>query len=227
MINKLINIFKRKPKFVPYPHKSDLGNIVVAFVSGGTTYYTFEDESNMPVMRWFAVRDLLEALDMRMSRERLQAHCEYITECLNKAQLSKVALANEAIKDNLVSCVSPTVILRLASVMYFDSTENLYNIDPAHNDKKIAAWLQNGALDFFLQLPIKKYLISTNLSETDFEGYLKLATAETKLNLLKVLQMCKSGGLPTETLQHLRWEMATLETLQQYLGSEQPNITNT
>lgn len=226
MINKFINIFKRKQKFVPYPHKTDLGNIVVAFVSGGVTYYTFEDESKMPAMRWFQMRDLLEALDMRMSRERLQAHCEYITECANKAQMSKIVLANENLKDNLTSCASPTVILRLASVMYFDATESLYDIDPAHNEKKIAGWLQAGGLDFFLQQPIKRLITSNDLSETDFVGYLKLATAETKLSLLKVLQMCKSSGLPNEILQPLRWEMETLQTLQQSLDLEQTNTTN-
>ncbi len=226
MINKLINIFKRKEKFVPYPNKTDLGNIVVAFNCGGKTYYTFEDESKMPVTRWFEVLDLLEMLDNRMSRERLQAHCEYISDMLNKGAINKVVLANEAIKENLLKCVSPAVILRLASIMYFDSTESLYATDPAYNEKKIAYWVKAGGVDFFLQLPIRKYLPSNLQSEADLEVYLKLATAETKLSLLTVLQICKSDGLPKETLASLQWEVETLTNLQQSLDSASGDTTN-
>ena len=138
MINKIANIFKRKANFIPYPHKTDLGNIVIAFTCAGKTYYTFEDESKMPITGWFEVLDLLEMLDNRMSRERLQAHCEYVSEMLNKGLINKVVIANEAIKDNLVKCASPAVILKLASIMYFDANESLYEIDTAYNDKKIA-----------------------------------------------------------------------------------------
>jgi len=227
MINKIANIFKRKANFIPYPHKTDLGNIVIAFTCAGKTYYTFEDESKMPITRWFEVLDLLEMLDNRMSRERLQAHCEYISEMLNKGLINKVVIANEAIKDNLVKCASPAVILKLASIMYFDAKESLYDIDPAYNDKKIANWIKAGALDFFLQQPIKKYLPSNFQSQTDFEGYLKLATAETKLSLLKVLQICKSDGLPKETLASLRWEMEMLQNLQASFDLGSGDITST
>ena len=93
--------------------------------------------------------------------------------------------------------------------------------------KKISNWIKAGALDFFLQQPIKKYLPSNFQSQTDLEGYLKLATSETKLSLLKVLQICKSDGLPKEMLESLRWEMETLQNLQASFDLGYGNIMST
>jgi hypothetical protein len=69
---------------------------------------------------------------------------------------------------------------RLASVHYFDDTEDLYTYDKTHNDVKIALWKEAKAVDFFYTRPMSELLGLINSSPEDLQTFIEQQTALLK-----------------------------------------------
>jgi len=66
----------------------------------------------------------------------------------------------------------PDTVKRLASVTFFDETEDLSDYDRDYNDEKIALWDKYGKLGFFLTTPIKELCGLNGISLTDLTEYM-------------------------------------------------------
>jgi hypothetical protein len=64
----------------------------------------------------------------------------------------------------------------LASVIYFDETEDLYSYDREYNKKKVAAWKEARAVDFFYTRPMKELLGLSDTSPEDLRQYIDQQT---------------------------------------------------
>jgi hypothetical protein len=141
----------------------------------GTQYYQFDDMNNMMTGRAFVCLDFYNELSMRCTREYLTEHCEAMEEMVNKGKLIEIAQLHIQLKERLTMIIDPDIVYKIASVVYFDATEQPYTYDFKYNTKKINAWKESGIEGFFLKIPLKDLIPSLDLSEADLVEYMTVA----------------------------------------------------
>jgi len=153
-----------------------------AFIYNGTQYYELVDIFDIPCQRAFACRDYLEELQMRCTREYLKAHVTAVQNILSgpSINISKLATLNQQLQERLDLIIDTETVYKLASVYYFDASENPYNYSYKYGLEKIQSWKGAGeALDFFSLEPVRSLAGLTILSGEDLKVYLMV---ETKMN---------------------------------------------
>jgi len=150
-----------------------------AFKSGTVQYYKFIDDKMLPAGRYKYVYAALKEADLRMTLDVLKEFIKIIkTELEGGIKKQSVSMGNiwKAII-NMESRVAldfePASIKRLASILYFDETEDLTTYNKMHGMKKVANWEKNGTIDFFLTRPIVELLGLSGISTTSLEGYIQ------------------------------------------------------
>lgn len=135
--------------------------IEFAFESGGKRYYRYADVYQMPLLRAKASAWVYELLELKCSHEYLNLFSDEIIKLIVEPKQDKgkiIQLCND-LKVRLSMTVDPEVIWLLASVMFFDETENLKTWDLGYAKQKIEFWKKNGGLeDFFFGTPLREYL---------------------------------------------------------------------
>lgn len=162
-------------------HHPDLVDAVEpAFKVGTTQYYRFKDDYRMPVGRYKYVHAFLREVDLRMDLATLKAYVSELKNCLNGAK--KVIDIEGAwkivfsLETRTELAFEPETVKRLASVTYFDETEDLSTYDRKHAKDKINKWNKSKSLDFFLTRPISDLLGLSGISITSLEDYLTTST---------------------------------------------------
>lgn len=179
-LRNFIAMFENKPKFeVKEEHQ-----ISKAMIIDGVQYYQFADINNMMTGRAFVCMDYYNELNQRCTRDYLEKHCKKVEEILSSGQINIQSLAqmNIQLKERLEMIVDPDIIYKIASVVFFDKSEQPYTYDFKYNQRKIENWKKLGA-DFFLQIPLKKLIPSLDLSTADLQNYLKAGQAINKKHL--------------------------------------------
>lgn len=161
--------FKKKTNITNIHHPDFEGKIEPAFRANGKQYYRFDKELNMPWGRYMYLQTFLYEQNLRMENSILKKYMQNLTKILNGNKNREIELdkAFHIIGQILSRCELAFEIdttYRLASAIYFDENENLYEYDKEYNDKhKIAAWKEAKTVDFFYILPMKEFL---NLSDS-------------------------------------------------------------
>lgn len=185
-----------KPAFNIH-HEDVKHKIEKAFKSGTTQYYKFIEDAQIPSGRYKYIYAFLKEADLRMSLETLKQYIETLKNILNgggkKNQINvgdiwRIVLN---IESRIVLAFEPASIERLASVIYFDDTEELSTYSKDYGQAKINLWSKNKTADFFLTKPIVELLGLKNISLTSLEDYLK-ETATVIQDLTQDLQMVSS-----------------------------------
>lgn len=171
-------------------------NVEEAFTCGGKRFYRFHAEYEMPAGRYKYFYFYLREAAMHASLETLRKYVEAF-----KAVLNGVVKKGGAQGDlwklvwNLETIVKldfdPELVKRLASVAYFDETEDLITYDKAYGEEKIKLWDDHKLHDFFLMSPIGELFGLSNLSIEYLEECLTEREAilkELDSNLLTVLK---------------------------------------
>lgn len=154
-------LFQRKPRIMQdKEHK-----FIEAFELHGIRYFQFEDAFSGPTQRMMCALTYYAELEMRLDRSYIEAHCKMVDKILNpedgKIKLTILALLNNNMKERLALTPFPDHIYKLASVIFFDDSEDPYGYDQKYNEKKIAKWKKaDGVLDFFLKQPLKELIPS-------------------------------------------------------------------
>lgn len=183
--NTIRDFFKKKePKFnLRTEHK-----VKLAFELDGIKYFEFDDANNIPCGRSFSALSFYEELSMRCTREFLIAHCKATQDIINskKIDLYQIAKLNMQLQERLDLIVEPEILYKLASVVYFDESENPYSYDFKYGQEKIIKWKKNKLEDFFLSLPIKKLIPHLSLSDEDLVSSLKITELMNKEHLKSI-----------------------------------------
>jgi hypothetical protein len=172
--------FKREPKFeVDEKHK-----VVPAFEMDGVQYYQFADINNMMTGRAFVAMDYYNELSMRCTREYLVEHCDAMEKVLSGDSINVINIAqlHTQLKERLEMILQPDIVYKIASVVYFDESEQPYTYDFKYNQKKIEQWKSKG-MDFFLQIPLNELIPSLDLSEVDLKNYMIVADKVNRKHL--------------------------------------------
>lgn len=189
LIAKATNYITRKPQFLIEPQAP----IKEAFVSGGVTYYMFEDIFSLPCQRAFEATTYYEELKSGISSEYLKLHIQAMDVLVNNSKeinLSQIILLQARLKERSDFVIDADIVFKLASVLYFDKSENPYAYDMKYNHRKIVSWKKdNDVADFFLSTPIRTLLPFTDMLEHDLNSYLKVAKKMKKKQQNEVLSI--------------------------------------
>lgn len=159
--------------------------IEYAFTCGGTKYYRFADIANLPYERGLMAFNVYNEVGMRCSREFLIKYADAIDKQLHqqKIDIFTIEKLNSMLKQRLTMTTDTDLLYKLASVVYFDKTENPNVYEPAYAEKKIAKWRKDkGVRDFFMQRPLLELMPSLANVDTDLDIYSEMCSELNKIH---------------------------------------------
>lgn len=177
-----------KKKYIPKPHVEQAFNIYhpdlapqveFAFECKGKKYFRMAHEFRMPTGRYKFLDAFLTEHELRMTPKMFNDYLDRIENNLNgkggviKLTDISVTIWNMRTHANLLFV--PDTIEKLASVVYFDDTEDLRDYDPEYAKKKIADWKTDDSYAFFLTRPIVELLNLEGISPTSLQTYIQTA----------------------------------------------------
>ena len=175
--------------------------IEYAFTCGGTKYYRFADITNLPYERGLMALHVYNEVDMRCSRQFLLHYADTIDKLLReqKIDIFKINQLNEILKQRLTLTTDTELLYKLASVCFFDKTENPAVYEPDYAEKKIAQWRKDkGVRDFFMQKPLLELMPFLLNVDTDLDTYSAMCDELNKIHS-ECLRIASSGNVSTST----------------------------
>lgn len=148
--------------------------IEYAFTCGGTKYYRFADITNLPYERGLMALVAYNEVEMRCSREFLIKYQGAVDKLLHeqKIDIFKIQQLNEILKQRLQLPTDVDLLYKLASICFFDKSENPAVYEPAYAQKKIAKWRKDkGVHDFFMQTPLLELMPFLGSVDTDLDTF--------------------------------------------------------
>jgi hypothetical protein len=181
--------------------------IKYAFTSGGIRYYQFDDAFNIPWQRGIEATHVYEELQMRCDRDYLLEHTKLVDAILTGNRITMVEwqrlkAANDQMRQRLDWVVLPDLAYKLASVVYFDASENPDTYEMGYARKKIALWKANEDVDaFFLRQPLRELMPFLSGFEGSFKVYSALVEKVNKHHLNNLFTQFSGveGSKATET----------------------------
>ena len=187
MINFIKNFLYPKPKFLT----DSKYRIIPAFELDGVTYYEFEDVFNTPCTRALSAIKYYEEMRMKCTIEYLQAWSEAQANVIKQAEddltiprnnrlnlnsllerLSTLEQYNTRLNERLSLAIDVDLVYKLASVVYFDATENPSVYEMNYGMKKVEKWKRAEDMEsFFLRQPIKKLVPFLDGQEANIQTY--------------------------------------------------------
>ncbi len=185
-------LFKREKANKNTIHDPDFeGFVEEAFKFESTKYYTFKKDSDTPYGRYKWVSTFLQEVELRMTLPTLNAYLDDIEKNISGGKgainLTNVALTINKMRTRTALHFDVETAKKLASVIYFDETEDLTTYDREKGRAKIAAWsTDTKVMDFFLTKPMRELLGLNDISTTALTDYIsqqveiiKALTSET------------------------------------------------
>lgn len=169
--------------------------IEYAFTCGRTKYYRFADITNLPYERGLMALVAYNELDMRCSRDFLIRYQGAIDDILHqqKIDIFKIQKLNELLKQRLQMPTDVDLLYKLASICFFDKSENPAVYEPAYAEKKIAKWRKDkGVRDFFMQTPLLELMPFLKSVNTDLDTFSELQK-EIKMIHSECLRLASSA----------------------------------
>lgn len=183
----LRSLLSKRPHFL----LENVGKVKEAFVHKGTTYYMFDNIFNTPTIRGLQALDYYDEFNMRCTKEYLVKFCDAIEAILSntkKLEMVRLAQLTTHLRERLTMIPVPDHIYRLASVVFFDGTENPYIYDREYAAKKIERWKSDPEmLTFFLQTPLKDLIPFLDLQATNIHTYSAVVQLINETHLKTVL----------------------------------------
>lgn len=171
--------------------REEKGKITEAFKYNGRTYYMFDDIFTLPTIRGMQALDYYDEFAMRCTRDFLKAYCTAVDEILSnpkKLDLTRLATITGYLKERLDMLPVPEHIYRLASVIFFDESENPYFYDRKYAEQKIEYWKKDPEmLSFFLQTPLRDLIPFSGTQNPNSATYGGVMEMLNSLHLKEVL----------------------------------------
>jgi len=159
--------------------------IEYAFTCGGTKYYRYADITNLPYERGFMALEVYNELEMRCEKKFLVYYADTMDKILhtNPIDVFKIEKLNSLLKQRLQLPTHVDLMYKLASVVFFDKTENPAVYEPAYAEKKIAKWRKDKKVtDFFSQKPLRELLPSSESADIDLDIYSQMQSELDKIH---------------------------------------------
>ncbi len=151
--------------------------VIPVFRFSGQQFYAFKDELDMPYGRYQYMASFIQAIDMRMTLKVLNAYIEKLEKSLSGGKgsinIGEALITIKQMKTRATILFDVDLAYSLASCVYFTDTEPLNTYSMEMNKKKIAAWREVQAIDFFMLKPVKELIGLGNISLSDLMTYLE------------------------------------------------------
>ncbi len=180
-----LRLLQRRHRRNPFPESKHI--IKEAFTTGGITYYEFDDLFNLPYQRGLEAIAVYEEMRMKCTREYLLKHTEANADILGRQkfgvnELLEMKRLNDQLHERLEWVMDTDIVYKLASVVFFDSTEKPERYEPKYALEKIARWKKDTEVtDFFALAPLKKLVPFLGESSLNFRAY---SAAQHEINQL-------------------------------------------
>jgi hypothetical protein len=179
--------FKRKPSSL-FPLSKHV--IKPAFTVGGIDYYEFDTTANLPWKRGLKFLSIYNELDMRCDRFYLTKHVEAVENIFTVSkrvgfdEMMKVRQLNSQLKERLDLIFHEDLVYKVASVVFFDASENPEDWEWKYAMKKIEHWKKHeGVQDFFLHAPMQRLIPFLGDVSNSFPFYSGVAGKIDKVHL--------------------------------------------
>lgn len=186
---------KARPEFT-LNHPDFAPMVEEAFTCGGKRFYRFKEEYRMATGRYKYYYATLREIDLKLNQDTLKQFIEAFKSILNGGKKKVinhgdlwVPIIN--LESRLKLEFDPASVRKLATIAYFDETEDLTSYDEKQAQEKIKLWESHNTHDFFLTRLIAELLSVNSISITSLDRHLKEMDGIVKdldLNLLKVLE---------------------------------------
>jgi hypothetical protein len=177
-------------------HFTDSKQVIeYAFTIGGIDYYQHSDEMNMPYRRALKALTFYKELDMKCDRNYLDGHINAMEKLfggkkIGFEEMSKMKRLNDQLKERVQWVHVDDHVYKLASVRFFDRSENPDDYDYRYNEKKIAHWrAHEPAKDFFLREPILRLVPFLGSAPIDLESYSTVVDELSRAHLEFILEI--------------------------------------
>lgn len=175
LIKKLFNQEKANKNTINDPDFS--ASVEPAFKYQSTQYYRFKKDLDVPYGRYKWVSTFLAEVELRMDLPTLQAYIDHIKKNISgekgKINLGEVAVTIAKMETRMALHFDVETAKKLASVIYFDETEDITTYDREKGREKIEAWGKDlKVMDFFLTKPMRELLGLNDISETSLSDYI-------------------------------------------------------
>lgn len=174
---------------------------VPGLVIGGRQYYEFVNLADMPETRRQEYVNLREEMVMGIDRELLVQIIDTIIDANDKDEKSKIGSIAFVAKDMLANITTMEQLYKIASVAYFDETEDLASYDLDYNNRKIEKFktIANGF--FFTRLLSNGSKNSSDPLRSNIDQLLK--EGEVKMQayhrILSDMLVSKNSGSTTKS----------------------------
>jgi hypothetical protein len=177
LLFKIKRFFKRNKDIKNVYHPDLDGKIEPAFRANGKQYYRFVKEVEMYWGRYMFLNTYLYEQNLRITPDMLGTYMDKLVKVLNGSkgviELGKAFQIISQIQSRCELAFEVDTTYRLASVLYFDDTEDLWLYDKKYNDGKIAAWKEARLVDFFYLKPMTEFLNLNSFSQADLKIYME------------------------------------------------------
>ncbi len=184
---KLIR-WRKKPKDI-FPNVEY--KIEKVFTVNGKDYYAFANIQDAACLRAIKTMTYYTEVQMRCDHDYLKLHVEAVDAVLTgqRIDIYKLKQYNDFLKDRLKWIVDTDLVYKLASVVYFDESENPLDYDFVYNQEKIEFWKKHlGVNNFFYSAPITTLLPFLKNVKVNLEEYGKVT------ELVKAQQLKNISG---------------------------------
>lgn len=194
-IDQLLKPVARPEFTITHPEYASM--VEEAFVCGGKRFFRFKEEFRNSTGRYKYYYAALREVDLRMDLKKLVEYVDAFKEVLNGGKKNK-GISMQSLWELVLNletrtklAFEPQGVKNLASIAYFDETEDLTTYDSKYGKEKIKLWEDHGINDFFLTRPISELLNLSSSSIEDLQHYLTVVEpmmADLNLGLMKVLE---------------------------------------
>lgn len=210
---KLNTIFSKTKN--PFPNSKHI--IKFAFECDGVKYYEFDTTANLPFRRGLKFISIYNEIDMKVDKYYLTQHIDAMEKLLkgkiNLESLSKMLQLNNQLKERQQFVVQEDLVFKIASVVFFDESENPDDWEWKYASEKIAKWKKTKIGDFFLHEPIQRLMPFLNVSKENLETYSqveKLVDEGHLGNILDILSPGQKKNFPLFTDRFFAQEMKVI-----------------
>ena len=228
VVNPVINLAPRYEGVAP---RDRWDQIEYAFTSGGRHYFRFTSEVNIPFQRAIAARDILTEELWQITPVVLQGWAEGLISLVTdqkkpiEKRMFEIGIMANRLKEQLGISFSLTRQMKLATVLYFDETENPLDYQYNYNAEKLKQWTaDNDISGFFLRLPDVVLMPSSTEFIKNFPTYLE-AESKSQMDMLRhIIGSISQGNTDDDLMNSILSEMATLTELNNWSKSPSTNI---
>lgn len=184
-----------------------------AFECKGTPYFKFESLDSLPILRKEAMEEVLDQINNKIDNLYLDGFEQAMHECLNAGKLVDAAVLLSHLKERRTHLTSIELLYQLATVLYFDYSENPNVHDDSHAEVKLNLWRGEDIDDFFFKAGLYPQGITFNSTIENLATYTRVQRKKVLQSIRFLLSMLPEGQGRKDLISSLRSQQAILQKL--------------